>query len=30
LGSLHSDDFNDVFSFEENITKYEGKAEDDP
>jgi hypothetical protein len=30
LGSLDYDDFNDESSFEEDITKYEGKREEDP
>jgi hypothetical protein len=30
LGSLDSNDFNDESSSEEDITKYEGKAKDDP
>jgi hypothetical protein len=30
LGSLDCEDFNDEFSFKEDITKYEGKTKDDP
>jgi hypothetical protein len=30
LGSLDYDDFNNESSFEEDITKYEGKKEEDP
>jgi hypothetical protein len=30
LGSLDSDDFNDESFSKEDITKYEGKAKDDP
>jgi hypothetical protein len=30
LGALNSEDFNDKYSSEEEITKYEGKIEDGP